>query len=195
MSWSLVTAPQTEPLTTQEAKDHLRVTNSDDDAYIDELVTNAREWAESNTERAFITQTWDYFLDAFPADGFFRLPFPPLISVTSVKYTYSYVQQATFASSKYFVDTASEPGRIYLNLNESWPSDTLRVRNGVEVQFDAGYGAASSDIPKRAKQLIYLLIGHWYINREALITGTISKEIGLAVESLSGQLATIYSFA
>ena len=195
MSWSLVTAPATEPLTTQEAKDHLRVTNSDDDTYIDGLVTTAREWAESNTERAFITQTWDYFLDAFPADGFFRLPVPPLISVASVKYTDDPDGTvATFASSKYFVDTASEPGRIYLDLNESWPSDTLRVRNGVEVQFDAGYGAAS-DIPKRAKHLIYLLIGHWYNNREALITGTISKEIELAVESLSGQLATIYSFA
>ena len=193
MSWSLVTAPTTEPLTTAEAKDHLRVTHTDDDTDIDSIVETARVWAEKETERAFITQTWDFFLDDFPADGIIRLPHPPLASVTTVKYTDEDATTSTFSSSKYYVDTAAEPGRVYLNKNQTWPTDSLRVRNGVEVRFVAGYGAASA-VPATAKHLIRLLVGHWYDNREAMVVGTITKEIELAVEALSGQLATTWAF-
>lgn len=39
-------------------------------------------------------------------------------------------------------------------------------------------------VPKTAIQAMYLLIGHWYENREAVVTGTISKEIEFAVNAL-----------
>ena len=191
--WSLVTAPTTEPLTTAEAKAHLRVTGSDDDTPIDDIVATAREFIETETNRALITQTWDLFLDEFPGTDQILLPWPPLISIATVKYTPDADSgTTTFASSKYIVDLASEPGRIVLERDEVWPTDTLKSVNGVEVRFDAGYGAASA-VPKRIKQLAKLLVGHWYVNREAMISGTITKEIELAVQTLSWGARTFYA--
>ena len=190
--WNLVTAPSTEPLTTAEAKAHLRVTGSDDDTPIDDIVAAAREYIEGETNRALITQTWDLFLDDFPNTNAIVLPWPPLGSVTTVKYTPDADSgTTTFASSKYIVDTASEPGRIVLEKDETWPTDVLKSVNGVEVRFVAGYGAASA-VPKRLKHLNYLLVGHWYNNREALVLGTITKEIELAVQTLSWGSRTFY---
>lgn len=34
------------------------------------------------------------------------------------------------------------------------------------------------------EQAILLLVGHWYANREAVVTGTISTEVPLAVDRL-----------
>ena len=105
--WNLVTAPGTEPLTTAEAKAHLRVTGSDDDTPIDDIVAAAREFIEGETNRALITQTWDLFLDEFPGTDEIVLPWPPLGSVTTVKYTPDADSSTTtYASSKYIVDTA-----------------------------------------------------------------------------------------
>ena len=191
--WSLVTAPSTEPLTTAEAKAHLRVTGSDDDTPIDDIVKAAREFIETEVHRALITQTWDLFLDGFPGTDEILFPWPPLISVTTVKYTPDADSgTTTFASSKYIVDLASEPGRIVLERDEVWPTDILKSVNGVEVRFTAGYGDASA-VPKRLKQLAYLLVGHWYNNREAMVVGTTTKEIELAVQTLSWGARTFYA--
>ena len=38
--------------------------------------------------------------------------------------------------------------------------------NGVEIQFDAGYGETVEDVPGYVKQGLLLLIGHMYENRE-----------------------------
>lgn len=190
--WNRVTDATTEPLTTAEAKAHLDVTGSNDDTLIDDIVTAAREFIEGATNRALITQTWDLFLDEFPVTNAIIVPWPPLATVTSVKYTPDVDSSTTtFASSKYIVDTNSEPGRIVLEKDEVWPTDSLKSVNGVEVRFVAGYGAAS-DVPKRTKQMVRLLVGHWYQNPEAVVTGTITKEIELGVQTLSWGTRTFY---
>ena len=43
---TIATAPSVEPVTTAEMKTHLRVTQSNDDTYIDSLVVAARQQAE-----------------------------------------------------------------------------------------------------------------------------------------------------
>jgi uncharacterized phiE125 gp8 family phage protein len=80
-------------------------------------------------------------------------------------------------TADYFVDDKSEPGRVALAYNKSWPTLSLRPTNAVVVQFTAGYGDAADDVPQRVKQAMLLLIGHWYEHREAVLTGSISKEI------------------
>ena len=62
----LVTAPAAEPLTLAEAKLHLRVDDTADDALIGALITAARQHAEHDTRRALVTQTWKLALDASP---------------------------------------------------------------------------------------------------------------------------------
>lgn len=176
-------APVTEPVHLDEVRDHLRVDITDDDTLIEALITAAREYVEQASRRALVTQTWRYNLDQFPAADEIELPRPPLKSVTSITYRDSDGTTHTLASSVYEVDTDSQPGRVRLAYGEDWPSDTLAETNPVRITFVAGYGDAD-DVPKRWKQAILLLVGHWYENREAVMVGSIPREIPFAVESL-----------
>ena len=49
-----------------EAKLHLRVEVTDDDALITALISAARQYAETLTQRQFVTATWKLVLDSFP---------------------------------------------------------------------------------------------------------------------------------
>ena len=123
---TLVTAPTVEPVTLAEAKAHVNAEeHHDDDDYIQTLITVAREWCENFTRRAFNTQTWDVFLDRFPSAGdVIELPLGKLQSVTDTGFTYVDTDGNTtqVSTAVYTVDTDSEPGRVYLAYNQSWPS-------------------------------------------------------------------------
>lgn len=167
-SLTIGTAPAVEPISTTEAKSHLRVDISDDDTLIDSLVKAARERVETITRRALINQTWQFVMDKFPGEDEIELPLPPLSSVTSVVYTDADDSDATFSSASYWVDTDREPGRIKLKSGQSWPSTTLKTAAGVTITFVAGYGAAGSSVPQSIRQAILLLTAHYYENREAV---------------------------
>lgn len=184
MALVLITAPAAEPLSTAEAKSHLKVDATDEDGLIDNYVKAARQIAEEFLRRALITQTWELVLDAFPDKGWLELPLPPLGSVTSVKYTPDGGAETTFAATNYIVDTSSEPGRIVLATNKDWPSDTLQAANGVKVRYVAGYGASASSIPEAVRQGIRLLLGHLFENREGVVTGGAATELPQGVEYL-----------
>lgn len=94
MRLKLITAPTVEPVTLAGVKNHLRIDSEDENALITALITTARQLAERDTKRAFITQTWRLYLDESPAEIY--LPKPPLQSVESIKTIYaleSYVDQ------------------------------------------------------------------------------------------------------
>jgi hypothetical protein len=57
----------------------------------------------------------------------------------------------------YFVDDKSEPGRVILAYERSWPTATLRPASGVVIRFTAGYGDAK-DVPQKVKQAMLLKI-------------------------------------
>lgn len=177
------TAPVSEPVTTAEAKTHMRVEISDDDTYIDTLVATARRFAEDYTNRSFINTTWDLALDAFPPSGggTIILPKSPLSSVTSISYTDTNGDNQALAASVYTADTASEPPRIVEAYNQDWPSTRDEV-NAVVVRFVAGYGSSDSSVPASIKHAIKLLAAHWYENREASVpnaAGVVGLPMGI----------------
>jgi uncharacterized phiE125 gp8 family phage protein len=182
-------APGAEPLTTAEAKTHLRVDTADDDTYIGALILAARQQAESITRRALITQTWKYYLAQFPINtpGQFpnaiELPLAPLQTVTSIKYTDNDGAEQTVDSGDYDVDINIEPGRIIPSFGNVWPSTRYQA-NSVVVEYKTGYGNASTDIPAQLIHAIKLLIGHWYENRESVVTGTQVNEVPDTVQYL-----------
>lgn len=166
----LVTAPAAEPFQLTEAKAHLRVDFTDDDDYIDSLIVAARRQVENETKRALATQTWDYYLNGFPACDSVPLPFGQLQSVSSLKYTDYLDSETTVATSVYQAVTWEDPGRIVLKYGQSWPTATLRTAGGVVVRFVCGYGAPSS-IPADLLHSMKLRIAHWYDNREEIVVG------------------------
>ena len=154
--------PFVEPITLDEIKDHLRIQHNNHDSQLIGLITASREWVESYTNRALVEQTWKCYLQGWPSGDEFELPFPPLQSVTSIKYTDSDDDETEWDSDEYEVDTDSEPGRIILAYGESWPSTTLHPKNPIEIEFVAGYNSDGSpadyrvNIPEAIKNAIKL---------------------------------------
>ena len=168
MPLTIVTAPSEEPITTAEAKSQARVEVADDDTIIGTMITAARQHAETVTRRAFATQTWDLFLDSFPSERI-DIPLPPLQSVTSIKYIDEDGVQQTWDSSKYRVDTDSEPARITPAYDETWPT-ARNVTGAIEVRFVAGYGAAAA-VPEGIKSWLKVRVATMYEHREQFFIG------------------------
>lgn len=173
---------------------------------IDLRIAGLRERAEAITGRAFITQTWEQVLDAFPpctphmggdnsarmADASelsgIKLGRPPLQSVTSIKYIDENGVQQTLDSSLYTVDKDSEPGWVFPAPGQSWPA-TKTIQNAVRVRYVAGYGDAAA-VPAAIKLWIHAHLANSYRNREAVVVGASVAELPY-VESLLDGLRVI----
>lgn len=184
MALKLYAGPTFEPVTLSEAKLHCRVSVNADDQLITALIQAAREQVETMTRRALCEQTWDLFLDDWPSGNVLVMPLPPLASVTSITCFDALDTAYTISADRYYVDTVSEPGRIVFKGDYSWPPVALRSINSVRVRYVAGWSTRTL-IPQQIKQAVLLLIGHWYENRELVITsGAVPKEISMTVEAL-----------
>jgi len=162
-------APVAEPVSLDEVKLHLRLdAGTIEDTLLSSLISTARQYCESFQRRAYLTQTWELWLDAFPVIDHIDVPLPPLQTVTSIKYYDTANTEYTLAGSVYFTDAKSQPGRISLNYGEGWPSTALRPVNAVCITFVCGYGAAADAVPVKSLYAMKLLIGHYYENREAV---------------------------
>lgn len=181
MSIKVTTAPTAEPVTLDEAKRQCRIELDDDseDSLLNMWIEAARLEVEDITKRALITQTITWTLDRFPSSSaVFRVPRPPLVSVTSVKYYDTAGTQQTVSSSNYIVDTNSEPGRIAPAVDQIWPTEQERI-DAVEVIYVAGYGARAA-VPTRFKAAILMSVCFWWENR-----GDVAVEIPQAARQLA----------
>lgn len=151
MGLTLITAPTEEPVSIDEAKTWAKISGTADNSTVKSLVKAARILAEKVSGRAICTQTWDYFLDKFP-EWEIRIPKPPLVSVTYVKYYDTSGTLTTISSANYRVITSREPGIVEPVYGESWPL-TREMADAVVVRFVAGYGTAD-DVPEDLKTAI-----------------------------------------
>jgi uncharacterized phiE125 gp8 family phage protein len=176
VSVKLVTPASGLVVSLEDAKKHLRVDFNDDDELITALIKAATRSAEKFLGRSLLDQTFDFFMDAFPSEKtWFELPVPPLIEVQKISYKDSSGDYVDMDQSSYEVDDASQPARISLVSNGSWPSP-LSVLNAVRVTFRAGYltqdSPAQADVPADIIAAIKLQIGHLYENRESVVIST-----------------------
>lgn len=180
MPTRLKTAPAAEPVDLATIKTHLRIGTTDaaEDNLVEDMITAARQMAESFTQRAFISQTWELLLDNFPGSGVARralvLPYAPLSSVVSIKYIDTAGVEQTLDGSKYVVDADTVPGRINLAYGESWPA-VRDQPNAVTVEFIAGYGTTAADVPDLIRQAIKMIVGHMFENREDTAPGNLRE--------------------
>lgn len=158
MILSLVAAPAETPVSLTEAKAHVRVDGTDEDAlltmYLDAAVAHL-DGAEGVLGRCMVTQTWDYTTDTFPK----ALPLPALQSVTSITYRDADGAEQTLAAEDYMVS-----GQVLTY--PDGPPATDGYPGAVTVRFVAGYGDAT-DVPAALKAAILLYVGDLYANREA----------------------------
>lgn len=161
MPLQLNTPPAAEPVTLEQAKAWLKVDGGDDDALIASLISAARARAEWHTGRAFVTQDWTLWLDAW-REPCAEIPLPPLQGVTSLT-LYARDDSATvLGAGDYTVDTASQPGRVLLKSCTALAD--LRPINAAAIAFTAGYGAAEA-VPGQIVQAILLIVAALYAHR------------------------------
>lgn len=185
-SLQLVTGPTSEPIALADAKAHLRVDHSADDALITDLIEASRRWAENLAACALITQTWDMFLDAFPygvpgrvtylSRAPIELPKPPLQSITSIQYVDVSNTLQTWNPSLYRVrnamtvpikQTRPPRGTITPNYGQFYPV-TLGVSQAVQIRFVCGHGAAA-DVPANIRRAMMIRLGDLYQRREPTV--------------------------
>lgn len=197
----VTTAPSVEPIALADVKSYLRISGSAEDTLLNTMIETVRVFCEEFTGRALITQTITMTLDATneshnmlwegtrtgPYINFYKdfisLAKAPLQSVTSVK-TYDDADSATtINSSKYYVDTSRDPGRVVLRTGETWPT-ALRVANAVEVVYVAGYGDAATDVPAPLKLGMMQHIAYLYDQRGDMKDYLQTRSMPPAVQNL-----------
>ncbi len=153
MTFKVVTAVTTEPISLAEARVQLRMTADDttaDDALITALITAAREFAEHYTGRALAPQTLEMALDEFPDDGI-DLDMPPVATITSVKYTDESGVEQTVATTDYALSLYGESRRLTLAYGIDWPP-ARGIADAVRIRYVTGY----TTVPKAVKAAILL---------------------------------------
>jgi uncharacterized phiE125 gp8 family phage protein len=192
MALRLITAPAVEPITLEEAKMHLRVDHSEEDAKIQTIVRAARYMVDGRNGylgRALVTQTWELVIDHFPTNEI-KIPLPPLQQVISVKYDDTGGAEQSLTTSDYDVDAVSEPGWIVPAIG-GWPTGVFQGINAVRIQFIAGYLPSSdsppdlaANVPFDIKAAMLLHIGMMYASRESIVVGTNAMPLPQASEIL-----------
>jgi uncharacterized phiE125 gp8 family phage protein len=174
-------APGFVPVSVNEAKQNWRVDHSDDDTVIQGLLESAAGHIEEVLGRALVTQTWRQDFAAF--DDQLRLDIGNLIGVTSIVYYDGAGASQTLASTVYTAFTDDTGPYIALKPDQSWPTAAERD-DAIRVTWTAGYGATEASVPRKLRQAILLLGGHWYQNRSAV--GEATQELPLSVSALIG---------
>lgn len=189
MAAKLITAPVSFPVTLDEVKAHCRVDFDDDDAILEIYRKAATEDAERFTGRAFLDQTWDLYLDEFPADGDpIKIPRPPLIEVVGMFLRDADGAETEVEAATYLVDVVNEPARIALPSGGSWPT-AATIQNAVRIRFRCGYvdedtSPVTGEVPFPIKAAILLAVGDLYSNRENVIVGQSVAQLPRASEHL-----------
>lgn len=98
----------------------------------------------------------------FAGDDKLHLPFPPIVSVASVKYIDTAGNLITLDPANYVVDKIE--GTVSAAFGKAWPA-TRAVDNAVQVDYDAGFGTAA-DVPGSIKFWICRRAADLYEHRE-----------------------------
>jgi uncharacterized phiE125 gp8 family phage protein len=162
----LIGAPAIEPVSLADAKSWLREDGVAEDELIQALTVAARMTLEAYTRRFFVTQSWRLVFDRWPtslaSSATLRIPFAPFQSVTTIRVFDANDAPQMLNAATYRAPTSTERGRVSF---ASAPPAPGRASDGIEIDFDIGYGAIASDVPQPLRQAILTLVAHWREHR------------------------------
>lgn len=132
-----------EPVSLAEAKRHLRVTSTDDDALISDLIGAAREKVESRHNKSLVRRIVKAVISN--GNGRVDLPYGPIISV-------EYTNDKDGGSVDYIIEHDIEtPGGAWLS---------SPISDHLQVVYTAGF--TPTTIPKKLKREILEEIAYMY---------------------------------
>lgn len=184
-----ITGPLVEPVTVADAKSHIRIDQefTDDDMYLQSLISAARHHVETVSDRTLIRSQWQIKMDSFPSWDI-ELPHPP-ITTGSISVLYVPANGPSYSAiafTDFREDRDATPAAIRPQWNGTWP--TCRgAENDVTITYWAGYGESPKDVPPPARHCVLMLAAAWYANREAVVQGGMNP-VPMAVEVLLGSI-------
>lgn len=169
-----------------DLKRHLRVDVADDDDLILELIGVAQEVVEAETDFVLTPRDVVATFDCF--DQCMRIAAWPITAVSEVAYVAPDGTAALVSDAGFSLINSSRPAVLQAAAGSTLPCAAPR-RGSINVILQAGY-ASPDDVPKRVKQAIRLLVGHFYVNREAVVVDirAVAVQLPLAVDLLLRRL-------
>lgn len=178
MTSYLLAGPAAEPIALAEAKAWLKLDGEDEDALVGTLMAAARLHVEGATGRALIAQSWRLVLDAWPDTGVVRLPVTPLLSLTSIT-----AYDSDGVDHEVSLD-GIDAGRAELLLPADIDAPALRERNGIAIDYVAGYGEAGADVPEALRQALLLVMAFWFEHRDTVFGAREGPAVPMGFDAL-----------
>lgn len=200
MRLRLVTAPTVEPLTAVEARARAGISDDVAEATVNAWVKASRQGFDGKDGllgRALVQQTWELSLEdflsvdcqpPFPRPWFWtgpsatsrlKMPLPPLISVTSVKFLDVDSAEQTLATDQYRV-IPGDPGFVVAAAGLSWPAVRRGEPDAVKITFICGYGGDGSAVPEPIREAIArgLMLANSSTSRDPLLAREVVEGVG-----------------
>ncbi|MFN7317950.1 MAG: hypothetical protein ACK5S6_00440 [bacterium] len=164
----LVTGPTVEPLTLNEAKKQLEISTSDTthDVQLAQAIQEAREQWEHDTDSVCCYQTWKIRVQSL-ADRL-ALPKRPIQSITSITYFDGNNASQTLSASLYQLHI----NEFRLAYQATLPATSARW-DAWTINYRCGYSQDATLVPAIAKRAMLLLVGHYFENRDMLMSDAI----------------------
>lgn len=164
----LVTGPTAEPLSLSEVKKHLEIATSDTvhDTHLSSLISEAREQWESDTDSATCYQTYKVRVEGLQDK--FRLPKGPIQSITSITYFDGNNVSQTLSASLYQLHI----DEFRIAYQQILPTTAARW-DAWTINYRCGYSQDATLVPAIAKRAMLLLVGHYFENRDMLMSDAI----------------------
>lgn len=164
MTYATIAPPAAEPLTLGEAKAHLRLDGTEEDALILSLIHTAREHLERETGLCLIERTMRLYRDSWPPGGVLDLGHGPVKAVTAVTVYDDAGDPAAVSLEGHRLDGEARPARLRLKERPA-PGAAL---NGIEVDFVAGFGESGEAVPETLKRALLAHVALMFAFRGAV---------------------------
>lgn len=179
MEYRILSQPVSEPITLADARAHLRIIaygspeSHPDDAYVTQLISEAREWVEKHLNRSLATKTIEFYANEFKEK--YELSLLPIQSVDSITYLADDNTIKTVGASVYKFKAYESAAKLILASNQHLPTDLIGEEDAITITVTAGYTNGTSPdtypLPHPIKAAMLLIIGHLYENRQEDVLG------------------------
>ncbi len=156
--------PAVEPVTLAEAKAHLRLDATDEDALVLVLIRAAREYLEAATGLCLIARPLRLYLDDWPGTRVIEITRGPVQTIETVTVYDAAGLPVEVDLAGYVLDGTARPARLVLPERP----ETARAVNGIEIDFTAGFGESGADVPDGLKRALLLHVAAMFELRGVL---------------------------
>ena len=176
----LISPPTVEPVALADAREWLRLVETNEDDLVSALIVSARLMVEAATRRLLLTQSWRLVLDRWPGlwashDGhrprpeILMFPLAPFQSVAAIRVRDASGAATTLDPATYRVIAAPEQARVVFNAS---PPEPGAAAAGVEIDIVCGYGDEATSVPEPLRLAVKMLVARWFENRGDIETDT-----------------------